>query len=288
MIKSALSLAALCSFALSSTATEIRDEDRQGGFAVGAQAWSFNRFSCYEAIEKNAKAGGKVIEIFPGQQISRDDKGKIGPGMSEDQIKALKEHLAKNQVRAVNFGVVGIPNNETEARKIFEFAKKMELYCITTESTDAIDVIEKLVKEYDICVAYHGHPRQDKNPNYKVWDPNYIAELVKDRDPRIGACADLGHWATSGIKPIDGLKILKGRVLSSHVKDRSAIGRDTPCIPFGTGVCDIAGCLAELKSQGFKGNLSIEFEALWNDNAPEIGQCIGFVRATGMALSAKP
>ncbi|MEN9360707.1 MAG: hypothetical protein RL095_2242 [Verrucomicrobiota bacterium] len=288
MIKSALSLFALCSFALGASAVEIRDEDRQGGFAVGAQAWSFNRFSCYEAIEKNAKCGGKVIEIFPGQQISREDKGKIGPGMSDDQIAALKAHLSKHKVRAVNLGVIGIPNNETEARKIFEFAKKMELYCITTESDESIDVIEKLVKEFDICVAYHGHPRREKQPGYKVWDPNYIAALVKDRDPRIGACADLGHWATSGIKPIDGLKILEGRVLSSHVKDRSAIGHETPCIPFGTGVSDIAGCLAELKRQGFKGNLSVEFEALWNDNAAEIGQCIGFVRATGLALEKKP
>ena len=49
---------------------------------------------------------------------------------------------------------------------------------------------EKLVKEYDIRVGIHNHPRQPNNPNYKVWDPNYILSLVKDRDARLGAAAD--------------------------------------------------------------------------------------------------
>ncbi len=33
-------------------------------------------------------------------------------------------------------------------------------------------------------------------------------ELVKDRDMRIGACADTGHWVRSGLNPVDCLKIL--------------------------------------------------------------------------------
>src|SRR5206468_1197442 len=108
--------------------------------------------------------------------------------------------------------------DEAEWREIFEFAKKMGLYGITTEDVAKLDTIEKLVKEFNICVGIHEHGRRPADPAYKVWDPNYVLSVVKDRDPRIGACADTGHWATSGIQPLEGLKILQGRIISCHLK----------------------------------------------------------------------
>ena len=36
----------------------------------------------------------------------------------------------------------------------------------------------------------------------QVWDPAYVLSVIKDRDARIGACADVGHWATSDITPV--------------------------------------------------------------------------------------
>ena len=77
---------------------------------------------------------------------------------SEEIIAKVKAKLAEHKIKAVNYGVVGIPKEEEAARKIFEFAKKMGLHAITTESVDAIDTIEKLVKEYDIRVGFHDHP----------------------------------------------------------------------------------------------------------------------------------
>jgi sugar phosphate isomerase/epimerase len=195
----------------------------------------------------------------------------------------VKEKLAKHHVRAVNYGVVGISKNEDEARKLFEFAKKMGFYGLTTESTESIDTIEKLVKEYDICVGYHDHPRQDNNPNYKVWDPNYIAELVKGRDPRVGSCADIGHWQTSGLKPLDCLKILEGRIISLHLKERPAIGPGQHDVPFGAGATGMGEIFAELRRQNFKGNMSIEYEYNWDNSVTDVAQCIGFVRGWAYA-----
>ena len=168
---------------------------------------------------------------------------------------------------------------------MFEFAKKLGLRAVTTEpSEDSMDMIEKLVKEYDIMVAIHNHPVQPKNPNYKVWDPKYVLSLVQKRDKRIGACADVGHWVRSGIKPVDALKILKGHVISSHLKDLNEFGKDAAHDgPYGTGVSDIPAVLEELHKQGFKGNISIEYEYHWETSVPEIAQCIGFVRGYGQA-----
>ncbi|CAN5905898.1 hypothetical protein BH23PLA1_BH23PLA1_22950 [soil metagenome] len=258
---------------------EIPDEYKIGGFALGCQAYTFNRFTAFEAIEKTALAGGKVIEFYPGQTLSKEDGDlKVGHDAPDEVVSKLKSKLDEHDILAVNYGVVGVPNDEEGARKVFEFAKKMGMRAITTESVDSIDVLEKLAKEYDICVAIHNHPKRPDNPDYKVWDPEYIAELVKDRDERLGACADTGHWARSGLEPLECLKILEGRIISSHLKDLNRMGSGAHDVPFGTGVCDIAACLDELKSQGFQGNLSIEYEHNWENNVPEVGQCVGFVR----------
>jgi sugar phosphate isomerase/epimerase len=263
-------------------AEPIPDNCKTGGFAIGCQAWTFNQFTVLEAIDKTAAAGGKVIEFFPGQRFSADKPGvTFDHNSPDDVINAVKDRLQKDGVRAVNYGVVGIPNDEAGARKIFEFAKKMGLYGVTTESVESLDVIEKLVKEYDIHVGIHDHPRQLLNPNYKVWDPKYVLSVVKNRDPRIGACADIGHWVRSGLNPVACLKILKGRVESMHMKDLNEKSLDAHDVPFGTGVSDIPAVIKELKRQHFEGNISIEYEYNWQNNVIDAAQCIGFVRGYG-------
>lgn len=262
-------------------AEPIPDSVKIGGVAIGCQAYSFHKFSAIEAVQKTAETGAKVIEFFPGQRFSPEDKSQFGHMANDEQINTIKELLKKHGIRAVNYGVVGIPNNEEGARKIFEFAKKMGLYAVTTESVGSVDLIEKLAKEYDIRVGFHNHPRQPKNPNYRVWDAKFILDLVKDRDQRLGAAADVGHWATDGFKAVDNLRLLQGRIVSVHMKDRSEIGKYVHDVPFGVGVVGIADIIDELKRQNFVGNLSIEYEYNWEKSVPEIAQCIGFVRGYG-------
>ena len=263
-------------------ANPIPDEYKISGFAVGCQAYTFNRFSVFEAIEKTDQAGGRIIEFYPGQKLSREEPTvKWDHNAAEEVIAKVQAKLKQHKIKAVNYGVVGIPKDVNEARKIFEFAKKMGMYAVTTESLDALDTIEKLVREYDIKVAFHEHAKNPNRPDYRIWDPTYLAGVLQGRDSRIGACADTGHWASSGLKPVDSLRILKGRIISTHLKDRAAIGSHLPDQVYGMGVSDVAGCLTELKAQGFDGNISIEYENNWDHSVPDVAQCIGFIRGWG-------
>lgn len=280
-----LSALALLGAARTLAEPKIPDEFKVNGWAIGCQAYTFNRFTAFEAIEKTAAAGAKVIEFFPGQRLSKED-GDLKVDHASPQVDTviakLQAKLKQHGVKAVNYGVVGIPNNEAEARKVFEFARKLGLRAVTTESAESINLIEKLVKEYDICVAFHNHPGSLDRPDYKVWHPLYIAGLVAGRDPRIGACADTGHWTRSGIKPLEALRVLRGRIISAHLKDLNEFGkRDAHDVPFGKGVSGIKECLDELKAQGFEGNLSIEYEYNWENSLPEVTQCVDFVRNYG-------
>jgi sugar phosphate isomerase/epimerase len=259
-------------------------EYKCGGFFIGCQAYTFNRFTVFEAIENTAQAGGKVIEFYPGQKLSKDEpKVTWDHNASAETIQKVKAKLAEHNLKAVNYGVVNVPKDEAGARKVFEFAKTMGMGAITTESVEALDTIEKLVKEYDIQVGFHDHPKRADHPDYRMWDPNYVLSVVKDRDPRIGSCADTGHWIRSGLNPVDCLRILKGRMVSSHLKDLNKMAPDAHDVPFGTGVSDVPALLEELKAQGFAGNISIEYEYNWDHSTPEVAQCIGFVRGYGTA-----
>jgi sugar phosphate isomerase/epimerase len=268
----------LLTLALSgASASPIAEECKTSGFAIGCQAYTFNRFTVFEAIEKTAQAGGKVIEFYPGQKLSKEEPTiKWDHNASEEVIAKVKTKLAEHQIKAVNYGVVG-GKDESEWRRIFEFAKKLDLYGITTEDVTKLDIIEPLVKEFDIRIGIHDHPRQPNNPNYKVWDPWYILSMVKDRDSRIGACADTGHWQTSGLSPVYCIRVLKGRIMSSHLKDKSDFGPGHD-VPYGQGVGEIKRVLDELTKQGFQGNISIEYEYNWDNSVPDVKACIDFVR----------
>jgi sugar phosphate isomerase/epimerase len=278
----ASSVALLTALITASASAEVTipDEYKIGGFALGAQAYTFNRFSVFEAIEKTAQAGGRCIEFYPGQKLSPEEPGvKWDHNASAEVIDKVKAKLKKHDIMAVNYGVVGLPNNEQECRKVFEFAKKLGLRAVTSEpKAEAMDVIEKLVKEYDIMMGIHNHPKRPNDANYRHWDPDYILSLVKDRDRRLGSCADTGHFVRSGVKPVDALKTLEGRVISSHLKDLHVFAPSGHDVPFGNGKSDITGILNELKRQGFKGNISIEYEFNWDHSVPDVAQCVGFVR----------
>jgi len=263
-------------FLSAAIAEPIPDQYKQNGFAIGCQAYSFNRYTVFEAIEKTAQCGGKVIEFYPGQKLSQDDSTSWSHSASDETIAKVQAKLKQHGIKAVNYGVVG-GKDAAEWRKIFEFAKKLGLYGITTEDILKLDMIEPLVKEFDIRVGIHDHPRRVNDANYKVWDPHYIVAMTKDRDSRIGACADTGHWQTSGLNPVYCLRVLKGRIISSHMKDKLDYGQSHD-VPYGTGVGEIGQCLDELKKQGFEGNISIEYEYNWTASVPDITKCVDFVR----------
>jgi sugar phosphate isomerase/epimerase len=272
----------LATLAVSSSQAQVKipDEYKVGGFALGAQAYTFNRFSAFEAIEKTAQAGGRVIEFYPGQRFSPEEPGvRLHHTMSEEHIEKLEAKLKQHDILAVNYGVVGLPNNEEESRRVFEFAKRLGLRGVTSNpGAEAMDLIEKLVKEYDMTMGIHNHPKRPNDPSYRQWDPEHVLSQVEGRDPRIGACVDTGHFVRSGIKPVDAMRILEGRVMSLHLKDLHEFSRGGHDMPFGMGVSDVPGILEELKRQGFEGHIAIEYEFNWDHSVPDVAQCVGFIR----------
>jgi sugar phosphate isomerase/epimerase len=243
------------------------------GWLLGCQAYSFNRYSLYEAIDNVRALGLHTIEAYPGQKLSQQKPdAKIDPSMSPALRKELKQRLADAGVQMPNYGVCGLVKDEATSRKTFEFAKTMGIETIVSEPPlDAFDTLEKLCDEYAINVALHNHPKPSR-----YWNPDTVLKACKGRSHRIGACADTGHWMRSGLNPIEELKKLEGRIISFHFKDLNKYGKDAHDVPWGTGKGNVKGMLAEIHRQGVKGVFSIEYEYHWTSSLPEIAQSIRY------------
>ncbi|MEO5916687.1 MAG: sugar phosphate isomerase/epimerase family protein [Luteolibacter sp.] len=247
----------------------------EAGFSICVQCWSLKEFALFEAIEMAAATGAGGIEVYPGQRLGGDHgKATFGPDMTDDQVQAVIGQLEKHHIAAVNCGVIDIPKDEAGARRIFEFARKFNLYGITTESLGSIDILEKLAAEYDLKVCFHNHPRPTA-----LWHPDTIWKTLENRHENLGFCADVGHWAASGLDPLTVVRKVASRIHAFHMKDRTSTQEPSRDQPFGTGIIDIASILDEVRKHGFAGNVSIEYEYNWTTNLPEIAQCVGYLRA---------
>ncbi len=245
------------------------------GWRLGCQAYSFNRFTFYEAVDKNASLGLHYIEAYPGQRLSAERPDvRVGPGMSALVRREVKQKLAQAGVKMVCFGVTGA------SRETFEFAKDMGIETIVSEPAfEQFDELEKLCEEFQISLALHNHPKPSR-----YWNPDTVLEVCQGRSKRIGACADTGHWMRSGIRPLDAVRKLKGRIISFHFKDLNQMGGGHD-VPWGTGEGDVEAVLAEMHQQGFQGVFSIEYEHNWENSLPEIAQCVAWFDKTAAKLA---
>jgi sugar phosphate isomerase/epimerase len=194
----------------------------------------------------------------------------------------MKQLVDEAGIRVVNFGVVPLPNDETQCRKVFDFAKDMGIETIASEPPEeALDMIERLADEYEINVAIHNHPK----PSH-YWNPETVLRVTEGRSKRIGACADTGHWMRSGIDPVEALNMLEGRIISLHLKDLNQFGvREAHDVPWGTGEADMKAILQELDRQGYKGTFSIEYEHNWENSVPEIRESVEYFNSVAEELS---
>ena len=269
----------ICCVPKATTADSFKD------WKLGMQAYSFNRFTFFEAVDKTKALEMEFIEAYPGQTLSKEKPDvKTDHNMSAADRKLMLQKLRESGVKLMNYGVVGLPNNEAECRKVFDFAKEMGIETIVSEPPeDAFDLIDRLCKEYQISVALHNHPK----PSH-YWDPDTVLRVCEGRSKWIGACADTGHWTRSSVDPLEAIKKLgkANRIISLHFKDLNEFGNPSAHdVPWGTGVSQAGAILTELNRQKFSGVFSIEYEHNWLNSMPEISKCVAFFRKAAAELS---
>jgi sugar phosphate isomerase/epimerase len=255
------------------------------GWHLGCQTWTFREISLFEAIDTTASLGLHYVETGAGMKSLSKEQPQVK--FTEDSPVsvriAVKKKLADTGITLKSYGVTPLSKDVGQCRKMFDFAKDMGIETIVSEPTeDAFDTIEKLCEQYGINLAIHNHP----TPSH-YWSPETVLKVCKGRSKRIGACADTGHWMRSGLNPIECLKKLEGRIINFHFKDLNKMGQEFRDVPWGTGVSDVKGMLAEVRRQGLKAVFLIEYEFLSPTLLQEVADCVKYFDKVAAELAAK-
>jgi sugar phosphate isomerase/epimerase len=265
IIRHAFSSAVLALLSLLATGAPFTSSQAQSekGIELGMQAWTFNRGSFVEAVGKTSALGIRYLQAYPRQTLGGDLPGKFEPTMDEATRTKVLALLKEKNVELVSFGIVRA-EDEAGWRQLFEFAKAMGIKNLTVEpKADVLPLLDKLSKEYGITVSIHNHGSN-------------VAERLEQLKPygaNMGLCADTGHWVRNGQEAVAGLKMAEGRIHSLHLKDMSGKTKDSHCVPFGKGVSDFAGQIAELRRQNFNGIAFIEYEYRTPALDAEVREC---------------
>lgn len=253
------------------------------GWRVSIEIYTFRSMPFYDALPKTAALGVRYVE--PGFFLPLDSRQ---PGLTTSdkltppQRQEMKQRMADLGISMPTY-YADVNTDQDAAKRAFEFAREMGVETIVSEPPpEAFDMVEKLCEEFAINLAIHNHP---KSPESRYWHPERIVAVCQGRSRRIGACCDTGHWVRSGLRPLACLKQLEGRIVSFHLKDVGEWAKpEARDVPLGQGLAEYTEVLRELKRQGFRGVMAVEYEHESPELMQEVAECLAFVEKTAAQL----
>ena len=257
------------------------------GWRVGIEAYTFHKFTFFEAIEKTAELGLHCIGgLSFMQQVSKEIPKNFDQNLSDDELLQIRMKMESAGVRMPVYYAQTIPNDEAACRKLFEFGNKMGVETFICEPKAAqLDLLDKLANEYGINIGLHNHG-PDISPH--LWRPEMVLALCEGRSKRIGAAPDLGYWLRLGIDPIEAVRILKDRILTVQMHDLHELTPQGHDVPWGSGSGKSREFFEELHRHGIKpAMIGLEYSHDWFESMPKLAKSIEFFNATTLELADK-
>lgn len=247
--------------------------DTYENFKVGMAGYTFVNFDLDKTLDIMQKCDVKYLCI----------KDFHLPLSSSDiQIEEFHQKLSAKGVTGYAVGPIYMKTEE-EVDNAFEYAKRVGVKLIVgVPNYELLPYVDKKVKEYDFKYAIHLH-----GPDMALYpDADDVWENVKDLDPRIGMCLDIGHDRRNGKDPIEDLEKYISRVFDIHLKDVTGATKAGYSVEVGRGILDIPGFVRMLRKTGYDGVCSLEHERNMKDPFLGIAESIGYFRGVIEATKA--
>jgi len=256
------------------------------GWRLGIEAYTFHKYTLFEAIDKTAQLGLPYMGGLSFQKVSSEIAKNFDPNLTDDDLKQIRLKLDSAGVRLLTYYIHDIPGDPEGCRRVFEFGRKIGIETFLSEpSPDALDTIEKFCDEYALNVALHNHD-QKGSPVY--WNPEGILKVCENRSPRIGACGDMGYWMRAGIDPVEAARKLQQRLITVQMHDLDELTPRGHDVPWGTGVGKTEQFITELDRLGVKPTMfGLEYSYNWLESMPEIAQCIQFFNQVSLETAKR-
>jgi len=207
------------------------------------------------------------------------------PMTPADQIKPRAD-----QYRAAGFtltaaGNISFPKaDDADIRMKFDYVKAAGtpiIVCAPTHQT--LPLLEKYVKEYDIRLAIHNHGPEDK----EFPSPLDVLAAVKNMDPRIGCCIDVGHTMRSGTDVVEAIKKAGPRLFDVHMKDLAEGKVKESQVAVGDGLMPVPAIFKTLIAQRYAGNVDLEYEIKADDPMPGVIKSFAYMRGVLAGMGYK-
>jgi len=216
--------------------------------------------------------------------------------------KDVKDHLPmdpqQEAAALANYAAAGIKlhaagtiyftkDEDADIRSKFEYCKRAGIGVIAAgdPASETLPRIEKFVKEYDIRIAIHNHGPEDK-----LWrSPLDVLKAVKDMDPRIGCCIDVGHTVRAGTDVVQAIHEAGPRLLNVHMKDLTNFESKDSQVAVGDGVIPMRKMFEALIATKYQGFVDLEYEIHPDDPMPGVIASFAYMRGVleGMGFASK-
>lgn len=234
-------------------------------FKVGVAGYTFVKFDLDKTLETLEKANVHYLCIKDFH---------LPFNSTEQQIADFHAKLKSKNVTGYAVGPIYMKTEE-EVDRAFEYAKRVGVKLIVGVPTyELLPYVDKKVKEYDFHYAIHLH-----GPDIELFpDADDVWESVKNLDPRMGMCLDIGHDTRNGKNPVADLKKYHSRVFDIHIKDVTGDTKAGYSVEIGRGIIDIPAFVNMLREVNYTGVCSLEHEKNMDNPFMGIAESIGYFR----------
>lgn len=240
-------------------------------FKLGLASYSLRKFNLDETLAMTQRVGLKYI-AFKSFHLPLDST----PANIEKVVAKVKDAGLK-----LYGGGVIYMKNEAQVHQAFDYAKHAGMKVIIgVPQPELLGLVNKKVQEYDIKVAIHNHGPTDKV--YPI--PASAYERIKDLDPRIGLCNDIGHTIRAGVDPSESVEKFADRLLDVHLKDVNVAAAEGRSVEVGRGVIDIPKFLRTLLKIKYTGIVAFEYEKDAEDPLAGLAESVGYVKGVLAAM----
>jgi len=234
-------------------------------FELGIASYTLREFSLEETITMTGKLGISKL-CLKSMHMPLDS--------SPAEIKSMASKISEAGIDLYGGGVIYMSDAEA-VENAFTYAMNAGMKVIVgVPEHELLDLCNKKVKETGIRLAIHNHGPGDK----KYPTATSAFELIKDMDPGMGLCVDIGHTVRIGKDPIEETRKYMERVHDIHIKDVNKADASGTPLEIGRGVIDIPGFLKMLLEENYSKVLSFEYEKDGKDPLAGLAESVGYVR----------
>jgi sugar phosphate isomerase/epimerase len=273
----ALSGAALSCPAILSAAAPREETGKPLPIKLGVASYTFREFSRAQMI-------GYLKQINVSDLNAKDVKDHL-PTDPAQEAQAVADYTAAG-IKLHAAGAIYFPKDEDDdIRSKFEYCKRAGIKVIVAgdPSPASLPRVEKFVKEYDIRIAIHNHGPEDK-----LWQsPLDILKLIKNMDPRIGCCIDVGHTARAGTDVVEAIHEVGPRLFNMHMKDLADMKVKESQVAVGQGKMPVREIFEALIATKYAGFVDLEYEIHGDDPMPGVIESFAYMRGvlTGLGYA---